>query len=344
MKIGILGDFHFGARSDSEFFLDNQIKFLNYYMENIKQLGIQNVLQLGDVLDRRKFVNFKTLHTIKTQFFDHHADVYFDIILGNHDTYNKNTSEVNSLNLLLKEYTNIDVIDTNKTLCFGGYDIAMVSWINEDNYQQQVEFINNCKSDVICGHFEISDFYNICGFNYENGLKPSSFDRFKLTLSGHYHSPSNNGKIYYLGNISQLTWNDFNQTKYGYILDTETLELEFIANPFDIFASIEYNDDINLIEYDFNPYQDKITRVIIPSFETVSKKKLDIFTEMLGNKAKSIDVSELSSSFDVTENNTETTDTLALFESQIDEMTIHNKENVLSYIKLLFDDASKRVE
>ena len=63
MKICILGDTHFGMRGDSlEFhkyykkFYDNV--FFPYLIEN----NIDTVFQLGDLFDRRKFINFNSLY------------------------------------------------------------------------------------------------------------------------------------------------------------------------------------------------------------------------------------------------------------------------------------------
>ena len=39
-----------------------------------------------------------------------------------------------------------------------------------------------------------------------------------------------------------MTWSDYNNQKGFHVFDTETRELEFIPNPYTIFAKIKYDD------------------------------------------------------------------------------------------------------
>ena len=59
MKLVILGDTHFGARGDS---LDFHKFFQKFYDEVFFPYLLENdikiVIQLGDLFDRRKFINF----------------------------------------------------------------------------------------------------------------------------------------------------------------------------------------------------------------------------------------------------------------------------------------------
>ena len=100
MKVAIITDQHFGARNDSTHFLDFYEKFYNeIFFPTIKSAGIDTVLILGDTFDRRKYVNFFTLKRAKQMFFDPLAQMGVDVhmLAGNHDTYFKNTNDVNSV-------------------------------------------------------------------------------------------------------------------------------------------------------------------------------------------------------------------------------------------------------
>ncbi len=95
MKIALLNDTHFGARSDSPIFNEYFYKFLETnFFPYLKQNNITTLIHLGDVVDRRKFVNFKIAHDIRNRFFNRLWKEKIDthIILGNHDTYYKNTN------------------------------------------------------------------------------------------------------------------------------------------------------------------------------------------------------------------------------------------------------------
>ena len=97
MKIAFLGDTHFGARNDNLHFHDFFDKFYSQiFFPYLKEQGITNVVQLGDVFDRRKFINFNTLAYAKRIFFDkaYEYGITITMIVGNHDTYYKNTNEI----------------------------------------------------------------------------------------------------------------------------------------------------------------------------------------------------------------------------------------------------------
>ena len=90
MKIALLNDTHFGCRNDSPAFIEYQNKFYDevffpYLIEN----NIKTLVHLGDVVDRRKFINHNTAHNFRVKFWDRLDDLDIDthIIIGNHDTY-----------------------------------------------------------------------------------------------------------------------------------------------------------------------------------------------------------------------------------------------------------------
>ena len=60
-KFVILGDTHFGARNDSRKFHDYFEKFYkNTFFPYLEEHGITEIIQLGDLFDRRKFINYKS--------------------------------------------------------------------------------------------------------------------------------------------------------------------------------------------------------------------------------------------------------------------------------------------
>ena len=123
MKLCILGDTHFGMRGDSLEFHKHYEKFYNdvffpYLIDN----KIDTVFQLGDLFDRRKFINFNSLYLARKYFFNKlkENNIKFYTLLGNHDVTYKNTLEVNSSQLLLNEYDNITIFEKFETINFDG--------------------------------------------------------------------------------------------------------------------------------------------------------------------------------------------------------------------------------
>jgi len=112
VKVAIITDMHLGVRGDSKVFLDHQEKFFNeVFFPHLDEHNIKTVLDLGDTFDRRKYINYVTLDRAKKFFFDElqKRDIEYHAVVGNHSVYYTNTNEVNSMNLLLQEYTNFNI-------------------------------------------------------------------------------------------------------------------------------------------------------------------------------------------------------------------------------------------
>ena len=100
MKIALINDTHFGARNDSQAFMNYFRKFYEeVFFPTLEERGIRDIIHLGDVVDRRKFINWKTVYQMREMFFDACYGRYINLhlIVGNHDTYFRNTNIVNSL-------------------------------------------------------------------------------------------------------------------------------------------------------------------------------------------------------------------------------------------------------
>ena len=206
MKIAILGDTHFGMRGDSIAFHNLYKKFYKeVFFPYLEEHGIQNVYQLGDLFDRRKYISFQTLALSRKYFFDvmKEKNIQFFTLLGNHDITFKNTLEVNSPQLLLKEYDNIHIFDkpfNDKEL---GIDI--IPWICQDNEAEIREFIKNSSNQICFGHFELQGFEMDRGNVCHEGMDPQILSRYELVLSGHFHHKSQNGNILYVGTPGEMT-------------------------------------------------------------------------------------------------------------------------------------------
>jgi DNA repair exonuclease SbcCD nuclease subunit len=280
-KAALVTDSHFGARSDSVPF---DKFFRRFYEETffpeIDKRGIKTIIHLGDCFDRRKYINFNTLSSCRNYFFDEvkKRNIELHMIVGNHDTFFKNTNDVNSPRLLLKDYE-FNVIDSPSELEFDdGSKIFMMPWICTDNYNQSMEAIKTTNAQVLFGHFEIAGFQMYKGHENDEGFDPKIFEKFDLVCSGHFHHRSSNGNINYLGNPYELTWADFEDPRGFHIFDTSTRELEFIQNPFTIFSKIYY-DDTKEIGYSEQDFADKHIKLIVVN--KTDYYKFDQFVEKI---------------------------------------------------------------
>jgi len=258
MKIALLNDTHFGCRNDSPAFIEYQNKFYNdVFFPYIRENNVNTLIHLGDVVDRRKFINHNTAHNFKQNFWNRLEENNIDthIIIGNHDTYYKNTNEVNALQNLeiskgAKVYTRTTEVE------FDGLPILFIPWICDDNESDSVQKINDTQATIAMGHLEVKGFEMHNGHFNDHGQEKAMFKRFEKVMSGHFHKKSDDGQIYYLGTQYEMTWSDYGCPKGFHIFDTDTRDLTRVSNPDTIFKKLIYNDKktnydaIDLSEYD----------------------------------------------------------------------------------------------
>lgn len=252
MKVGIVTDNHAGCRNDSPVFVEYTVSFFSdqfipYLLEN----KINTILHLGDVFDRRKYINFNTLSQWRSRVFDklleHNIKMY--VTVGNHDVYYKNTNEINSPFELLRYYPNIELFTEPATVQLDNLPIALAPWIPLGKEEEYIRKILEQKADILAGHLEIKGFEMHAGqVNKEHGFDASVFGNFDMVLSGHFHHKSSNGNIHYLGAPYQMTWHDYGDERGFHVLDTETRNLEFIRNPKEMFKKLYYNDESKTAE------------------------------------------------------------------------------------------------
>jgi DNA repair exonuclease SbcCD nuclease subunit len=190
-----------------------------------------------------------------------------DLILGNHDTYYKNTNEVNSPELLLYKEENVNVIQECEVKEYDGFNIALVPWINPENYADAVDFLRTAEASWCMGHFEFEGALMMPGMTCQHGFDHSYVSRFETVLSGHFHQKSEFANIRYLGSQMQFTWSDYGDNKYFHIFDTETQELTPVLNPITMFEKSFYDDTKETFEtisnMDYSKFTNKFVKVIV---------------------------------------------------------------------------------
>lgn len=268
MKIAILNDTHCGARNSSEVFMDYMGKFYEQvFFPHLIENGITNIIHLGDYYEHRKFVNFRALNHNRKVFLDKLREykMHMEIIPGNHDVYYKNTNELCAIKELMGFYTDCVTVHMEPIeLTFNELKIALIPWINNENYSDTMRFLERSKANVVGGHFELEGFEMMKGVKSPHGMETGPLDKFDLVLSGHFHTKSQQNNIHYLGSQYEFTWSDCDDPKYFHVLDTETGEIEAIRNPITIFDKIIYNDgEIGYNDYDFKQHEHKFVKVIV---------------------------------------------------------------------------------
>ena len=345
MKIALLTDTHFGARNDSLIFSYFFRKFYeNIFFPTLKERGIRKVIHLGDVVDRRKFINFKTLNSMKDILFAPLEEMgcCMDIIVGNHDIYYKNTLAVNSMSELTDGMDHVKVYVEPTEISLDGKNQALfLPWICANNEDQTRTLIEKTRAPVAFGHLQIEGIEQHKGSFAIEGHSPSMFKAFQKVYSGHFHHKSETGNITYLGNPYEITWADYNDKRGFHIYDTETMETEFIENPYSMFHKIYYDDEKT--DYgNISKYKDSYVKIIIRNknnsylFEALMDKLFDVGIGHISVVDNLFDIEDLGEDI---ENMEDVEDTMSVIRNCVDGLQFDNKEPLNKLMQDLYNEA-----
>ena len=335
MKVAIITDTHYGAKKGSKHLHDYfETFYKNVFFPALEENNVEAVIHMGDAFDSRKSIDYQSLEWAKRVVFDPLKKYEVHMIIGNHDTYYKNTNSVNSPGLLLQTYSNIKTYSDPTEVNIGGLKILFLPWINQENETKTLKIIEKTTSKCAMGHLELQGFRVNRQLIMEHGLESKLFEKFDRVYSGHYHTRSNNGKVFYLGNPYEMYWTDVNDTRGFHIFDTETLEHTPINNPYKLFYNIYYEDTPYQL-FDTTEYENKIVKVI------VRKKSKQKDFEKFIDKLYTAGIQDLKivENFDIQENEDfeidEEENTMSILNRYIDEAEFEFDKNI---IKGIFQD------
>lgn len=224
-EVCVLSDTHFGVHQNSPMWHNIAIKFVDWLVVELKQKGIKDIIIAGDVFHNRNDIAVNTLCVV-AEIFTKLKDFNIIILVGNHDAFYKDRSDVNSISIL-SGWKNIKVYTEPTILHYLNKRLLICPW------GTTIEQMN--MADVIFGHFEIASFkmnnFKVC----ESGFTSDElFTMSDLIISGHFHQREErnykSGTIIYLGSPYELDWSDKGTNKGVYLLDFTTLKYKFIEN------------------------------------------------------------------------------------------------------------------
>lgn len=346
-NFAILNDTHCGIRNSSEIFLDNAEKFYSdVFFPYLEEHSIKHILHLGDYYDNRKFINFRALHRNRKMFLSELRDrqITMDIIAGNHDTFYKNTNDLNSLKELLGHYMDeVRIINEPTEVQYGDVTWGLVPWIAPDNEAQSIEFLKTTTATHIGGHFELRGFEIMKGVEMDHGMETDIFDRFDAVYSGHYHTKSSKNNIHYLGGQMEFFWNDAHDPKHFHTFDTDTKQMTAVRNPHTLFERIYYDDSqTDYLQYDLSNIDNKFIKVVV-----INKSDLFTFDRFIDRlQSKKIHELKIVENFNefvgesVADSDVSLEDTTSLLNSYIDAIdTDLDKARIKTQMHELFVEA-----
>ena len=345
MKIALVTDTHAGVRGDSDTFMKYQEKFwYKTFFPYLEKHGIDTIIHLGDITDRRKWINYKTLHQFRGLVNKMASEYNLHVIIGNHDTYFKNTNKVNSMNCLFDEGFKVY---SEPTEVYLGTELPLlfVPWINAGNHDKTMQMIDDTKAQVCMGHLNLAGFEMARGLLQTEGMDHTIFKKFDMVFSGHFHKKTHRDNVWYLGSPFEQTWIDYNEERGFHIFDTDTMKLELVPNPYKMFVKIFYNEKVQqaFMDGSINPNvcEGKAVKLIVNDIP--DQYILDRFIEALESAdpwhLQIIDNTETTSSEDVEIEHAESKGTLELLNEYIEQTSYDNKDGVKTLMRNLFEEA-----
>jgi len=225
-KICCFSDVHIGVHQNNVFWYNVAENFFSWLSKTLKEKNIEDIIICGDLFHYRDEISVNTLH-LASQLLEKLKDFNVIMLVGNHDAYYKDRSDINSLTPF-NSWPNIKVIPQVLASRNFNKNLVFVPWGTELKHIPQ--------SDIMFGHFEIESFKMNSSKICDHGTKASDLlDKSKLVISGHFHLKDertySSGTILYLGSPYQMDFGDVDSHKGIHLLDLETLKYEFIENP-----------------------------------------------------------------------------------------------------------------
>lgn len=243
-RVPIITDLHFGARGDSEVIRHIQTLFYrDVFWPAVDAERVTDILCLGDLMDRRKFLNYETLDHAKAMLFSpaRTRGIRLHWVLGNHDLYFKQSLNINA-SQAFKEYENLVVYSDATVVPFNGTPTLLMPWLCEENMSSSMKTLSEYDGTTVAGHFEFGGFEMYKGSPNYHGASTEQYDHFPLVMSGHYHHRSSRRNIHYLGSPYEMTWGDYGDKRGFHWWTPEATKIELVENPHNLFFKYVYDD------------------------------------------------------------------------------------------------------
>lgn len=239
MRILLFGDAHCSKRSSiiNKFGtrypvrLENQIQTFNWIKEQALENKCNMVIGLGDLFDSSQLSDVEITAAKELPF----ADLPTYLIVGNHEA---SSQDLTFSSTKVLEDTGRKIISEPFSFYADNTEICLLPYITESERKPIADYFPNKtlhNKRIILSHNDIR------GISYGPVLSATGFDiadieaNCDLYINAHIHNGQQiTNKIYNIGNV---TGQNFSEDAFKYshniiILDTETLQLTFIENPY----------------------------------------------------------------------------------------------------------------
>ncbi len=292
-RIFLLSDLHFGVRGNSLEWLNNQLTFFDefyipFLKQNVKDGDI--LVFIGDFFDNRQLLDINVMNKAIDTIIKLSHIINIHMIVGNHDLYKKNDTDVNSLSVF-KFIPNVTIYENPAIISNGKSNILLMPWVGDPETEEKYAVTNVGNASYIFAH---TDMY---GFKYDNGksiVKGVDLHSlgFKRIFSGHIHKRQDIGTTHYIGSPYHTKRSDIGNKKAVYIFDPDNNTLEtFDNNVSPVFQRIQLNDILEwTLDFTSKVLDNNYTDIIVPD-KYINLFNLTKFIDLLkGCSYKKIEV------------------------------------------------------
>jgi DNA repair exonuclease SbcCD nuclease subunit len=233
----IITDTHLGIFKSADIWHEVVLELFKEIADTCVRRDIKRIIHLGDFYDNRRALNVKTLNYAH-QIGQILNDFETWIVVGNHDQYFKNQTHPHSL-VTLREFENIHIVDEPQCI---DDTIGLVPWSQD---------FSKLECPILMGHFEINGFKMNDGYIMRRAhLNKSDFDKFRLVVSGHFHTPTPGiDGIKYLGSPYQQDFGDAGSSRGYHIYNGGDFEfIEYTKAPKFIIINTDCFGDLTNVE------------------------------------------------------------------------------------------------
>lgn len=171
-KVLITTDWHFGINNNRKTKIQTLVDVAKKIIKYTEENNVKSIIFGGDMFHQRNILSVDTIN-VAIKIIENLAkkcNVY--LILGNHDIFNKNTSQVHSLNIF-KHIKNVHIIETAQECSINGNKTLLIPWGSDMTIYDKESF------DMMIGHFNISERYLIASYIDAN-IKKKNLDSKSL--------------------------------------------------------------------------------------------------------------------------------------------------------------------
>lgn len=241
--------------------LENLIKSVSW-AENIGS-GCDMVVCLGDFFDKPNLSAEEITALSEIQW----ADKPHYFLVGNHDA---NINDLSFASTYVFTNSNFHIVseptklDTVSSIFDATTNIYFIPYIIEDNREKLSTYISSLNGDAnsFSDRTIVLSHNDLAGINYGNFISTDGFDveeikqTCNLFINGHLHNAGFVDEAETILNLGNLSGQNFSEDAFTYdhfcvILDTESLELTFISNPYAFRfykIHIDSKDQISLLD------------------------------------------------------------------------------------------------